>query len=125
MNTFVEVNPMANRVFRSYDDITRATVPEPDSGYRPSEEEERRAFDGYRALDPDESALHAKVMDALRDSGINWQGVAIEVSGKTVAVRGTVDEASDLMRIPQLIREVDGVESVDDRLVVLPGGAAD
>jgi len=125
MNTFVEVNPMANRVFRSYDDITRATVPEPDSGYRPSEEQERRAFEGYRALDADESALHAKVMDALRDSGINWQGVAIEVCGTQVAVRGTVDEASDLMRIPQIIREVDGVEDVDDRLVVLPGGSPD
>jgi osmotically-inducible protein OsmY len=125
MNTFVEVNPMANRVFRTYEDITRATVPEPDSGYRPSEDQERQAFEGYRALDEDESALHARVMDALRDSGINWQGIAIEVSGTEIAVRGTVDEASDLTRLPEIIRNVDGVSSVDDRLVVLPGGAAD
>lgn len=116
---------MANRVFRTYEDITRATVPEPDSSFRPSEDQERQAFEGYRALDADESALHARVMDALRDSGINWQGIAIEVRGTHVAVRGTVDEESELSRIPDLIREVEGVESVEDRLVVLPGGAAD
>ena len=116
---------MANRVFRTYEDITRATVPQPDSSFRPSEDQERQAFEGYRALDEEESALHARVMDALRDSGINWQGVAIDVCGTQIAVRGTVDEASDLMRIPELIRNVDGVSSVDDRLVVLPGGAAD
>lgn len=116
---------MANRVFRTYEDITRATVPEPDSSFRPSEDQERQAFEGYRVLDEEESALHARVMDALRDSGINWQGIAIEVCGTNIAVRGTVDEASDLTRIPELIRAVDGVETVDDRLVVLPGGAAD
>jgi osmotically-inducible protein OsmY len=116
---------MANRVFRTYEDITRATVPEPDSSFRPSEEQERQAFEGYRALDEDESALHARVMDALRDSGLNWQGISIEVEGTRVAVRGTVDDETELNRIPEIIRGVDGVQSVDDRLVVLPGGAAD
>jgi osmotically-inducible protein OsmY len=116
---------MANRVFRTYEDITRATVPQPDSSFRPSEEQERQAFEGYRALDENESALHARVMDALRDSGINWQGIAIEVCDTQIAVRGTVDEASDLTRIPDIIRNVEGVSSVDDRLVVLPGGSAD
>ena len=116
---------MANRVFRTYEDLTRATVPNPDSSFRPSEEQERQAFDGYRALDPDESALHARVMDALRDSGLNWQGIVIEVSGTHIAVRGTVDDDVELTRIPELIRNVEGVESVEDRLVVLPGGSAD
>jgi osmotically-inducible protein OsmY len=116
---------MANRVFRTYEDITRATVPQPDSSFRPSEEQERQAFEGYRALDENESALHARVMDALRDSGINWQGIAIDVCDTQIAVRGTVDEASDLTRIPDIIRNVEGVSSVDDRLVVLPGGSAD
>jgi osmotically-inducible protein OsmY len=116
---------MANRVFRTYEDITRATVPQPDSSFRPSEEQERQAFEGYRALDENESALHARVMDALRDSGINWQGIAIDVCDTQIAVRGTVDEASDLTRIPDISRNVEGVSSVDDRLVVLPGGSAD
>lgn len=116
---------MANRVSRTYDEITRATVPDPDSSMRPSKEQVRDAFEGYRALDADESALHARVMDALRDSGMNWQNISIEVEGKRVAVRGTVDDDDALGRIPDLIRSVPGVESVDDRLVILPGGAAD
>lgn len=116
---------MANRGSRTYDDITRATVPEPDSSMRPSKEQVRDAFSGYRAMDEDESALHARVMDALRDSGINWQAISIEVEGRRVAVRGTVDDDEALCRVPDLIRNVDGVESVNDRLVILPGGAAD
>ena len=110
---------------RSYDDITRRTVVEPDSGFRPTKEQERQAFEGYRAMDADETALHARVMDALRSSGINWQHVTIEVTGDRVDVRGSVDEERDLARVPDVIRRVEGVDSVEDRLVVLPTGAAD
>lgn len=116
---------MANRMSRTYDDITRATVPDPDSSMRPSTDQVRDAFAGYRALDAEESALHARVMDALRDSGMNWQNIAIEVEGGRVAVRGTVDDDEALSRIPDLIRNVEGVDHVDDRLVILPGGSAD
>jgi osmotically-inducible protein OsmY len=116
---------MANRVSQTYDDITRRTVPDPDSSIRPSKDQERQAFEGFRAMDEVESALHARVMDALRDSGINWQHVTIEVERDRVSVRGSVDEDQDLRRIPDLIRGVEGVGEVDDRLVVLPGGAAD
>lgn len=116
---------MANRTSRTYDEITRATVPEPDSSFRPTKDQERQAFEGYRAMDDDEKALHARVMDALRDSGLNWQDVVIEVERDTVSVRGSVDDERDLARIPELIRGVDGVREVVDRLVVVPGGAAD
>jgi osmotically-inducible protein OsmY len=116
---------MANHVSRTYDEITRQTVPDPDSSMRPTKEQERQAFEGYRAMDEDESALHARVMDALRNSGINWQSITIEVEHDRVSVRGTVDDDRDLTRVPELIRGVEGVGSVDDRLVVLPAGAAD
>jgi osmotically-inducible protein OsmY len=116
---------MANRASPTYDDISRRTVPDLDSSMRPTKDQEREAFEGYRAMDEDESALHARVMDALRDSGINWQSITIEVDHDRVSVRGTVDDDRDLSRVPELIRAVDGVGSVDDRLVVLPGGAAD
>jgi osmotically-inducible protein OsmY len=98
---------------------------EPDSGFRPTKEQERQAFEGYRAMDDDEKALHSRVMDALRSSGINWQHVTIEVTGDRVDVRGSVDDDRDLTRIPDVIRGVEGVGSVDDRLVVSPTGAAD
>lgn len=116
---------MAPRDSKTYDDITRKTVIEPDSGFRPTKEQERQAFEGYRAMDDDEKALHARVMDALRGSGLNWQHVTIEVTGDRVDVRGTVDDERDLARVPEIIRGVEGVGSVDDRLVVLPTGAAD
>lgn len=116
---------MANRGSPTYDDITRRTVPEPDSGFRPTPEQERQAFEGYRALDADESALHGRVMDALRDSGLNWQALSIEVERDRVSVRGAVDDERALSRIPEIIRNVDGVAEVVDRLVVLPGGSAD
>lgn len=116
---------MAARGSQTYDEITRRTVPEPDSSFRPTKEQERQAFEGYRAMDDDESALHARVMDALRDSGMNWQNITIEVDRDRVSVRGSVDDDQDLQRIPDLIRSVEGVSAVDDRLVVLPGGAAD
>ncbi|HUS32677.1 MAG TPA: BON domain-containing protein [Kofleriaceae bacterium] len=116
---------MANRVSQTYDDITRRTVPDLDSSTRPSKDQERQAFEGYRAMDEHETALHARVMDALRNSGVNWQGVTVEVERDRVSVRGNVDEDHDLRRIPEIIRGVDGVASVEDRLVVLPGGAAD
>lgn len=116
---------MATRGSQTYDDITRKTVPEPDSSFRPTKDQERQAFEGYRAMDEDESALHARVLDALRDSGMNWQNITIEVDRDRVSVRGSVDDDQELQRIPELIRGVEGVSAVDDRLVVLPGGAAD
>lgn len=116
---------MPNRASKTYDEVTRRTVPEADSGYRPTKDQERQAFEGYRALDEDEASLHARVMDALRESGINWQDITIEIERDKVAVRGTVDDEEDLQRIPDLIRAVEGVGSVDDRLVVLPSGSAD
>jgi len=114
-----------SRTSRSYDEITRATVPEPDSSFRPTKEQERQAFEGYRAMDDDEKALHARVMDALRESGMDWQNISIEVDRDTVSVRGSVEDEQDLARIPELIRGVDGVGEVVDRIVVVPGGAAD
>ena len=116
---------MATRGSQTYDDITRRTVAEPDSSFRPTKDQERQAFEGYRALDDDEKALHARVLDALRNSGANWQGISIEIDHDRVSVRGAVDEERDLTRIPELIRKVEGVGEVIDRLVVLPGGAAD
>ncbi|HSD89651.1 MAG TPA: BON domain-containing protein [Kofleriaceae bacterium] len=116
---------MASHTSRTYDEITRATVPEPDSSFRPTKEQERQAFEGYRAMDDDEKVLHARVMDALRDSGLNWQDIAIEVERDRVSVRGSVEDERDLSRIPELIRGIEGVGDVVDRLVVVPGGAAD
>jgi hypothetical protein len=98
---------------KTYDDITRKTVPEPDSSFRPSPEQVKQAHEGFRALDADEQQLHDRVVAAL--SGVS--GVQVEVDRDRVTLRGQVDAAT-LARVPDLVRSIDGVESVDDQLVV-------
>ena len=98
---------------KSYDEITRKTVPEPDSSFRPSPEQVKQAHEGFRALDADEQQLHARVVATL--AGIS--GVQVEIDSDRVTLRGQVDAAT-LARVPDLVRGVDGVTAVDDQLVV-------
>lgn len=98
---------------RSYDEITRSTVPNPDSSFRPSKEQEQQAREGFRMLDEDEHALHDKVMKAVAGSGID-----IEVTRTNVALRGQVSNSAELTRLEDVVRAVDGVGSVKNDLVV-------
>jgi hypothetical protein len=97
---------------KSYDEITRKTVPEPDSSWRPSPEQVKQAREGFRAMDPDEQQLQARVRVAV------GPGVDVEVDGDRVTLRGQVADAEALRRIPELARGVDGVAQIDDQLVV-------
>ncbi|HEY4242226.1 MAG TPA: BON domain-containing protein [Kofleriaceae bacterium] len=103
---------------KSYDDITRATVPEPDSGFRPTKEQEAQARAGFRALDNDERALQDRVTAALRSLPIETGGVQIEVTGTQVALRGNVAAAASLRTIEDAVSRVPGVETIHDQLVV-------
>ncbi len=98
---------------KSYDDIVRKTVPEPDSSWRPSAEQVKQAYEGFRALDADEQALQARVQSALAGKG----DITVEVERDRVTLRGRVRDPQDLTRIPDLVRGIDGVGSVDDQLV--------
>jgi len=97
---------------KSYDDIVRKTVPEPDSSWRPSADQVKQAYEGFRALDADEQALHARVQSAVAGTG-----ATVEVERDRVILRGKVSQ-QDLTRLPELVRGIDGVGSVDDQLVV-------
>jgi osmotically-inducible protein OsmY len=109
---------MPNKVPRSYDEITRATVPEPDSSFRPTVEQERQAYAGFRALDADEQALFDRVDAALQTSGHDLERVSVEIDRDRVTMRGTVTDATALARILDRVRGVDGVGEVVDRLVI-------
>ncbi len=109
---------MPNRPPRSYEDIVRATVPDPDTSWRPTTAEERRAYEGYRALSPQEQQLHDRVHDALLAAGIDTMPLDIEVDRDRVILRGQVREPPLLDRIPDIVRGVDGVGMVIDQLVV-------
>jgi len=98
---------------RSYDEITRSTVPDPDSSFRPTKEQEQQAKEGFRMLDEDEHALHDRVLAAVSGTGIE-----IEIDRTQVTLRGQVSDSADLTRIEDRVRAVEGVGEVKNDLVV-------
>jgi hypothetical protein len=95
---------------KTYDEINRKTIPNPDSSWRPSPEQVKQAHEGFRAMDADEQQLHARVVAALSGTGVN-----VEVDRDRVRLRGQVDQAT-LASAADTVRGVDGVGSVDDQL---------
>lgn len=111
---------MPNRPPRSYEEIVRATVPDPDSSWRPSIEEEHRAFEGYRAMEPEEQRLCNRVHDALLAAGMDTTKIKIEVDRDRVILRGQVTDQEMLRQVPDIVRDVDGVGALVDQLVIAP-----
>lgn len=105
----------------SYDEITRATVPDPDSSFRPSAEQVKQARAGFRALDADEQALAARVQAALAGSGVAIDRVTIDVERTTVTLGGAVGNATELATLANASRGIDGAEIID-RVVIAPAG---
>ena len=103
----------------TYDEIIRATVPDPDSSFRPSAEQVQQAREGFRALDGDEQALADRVRAALAASGVPSSRVEFDVERSTVTLRGAVADATALVKLGDAVRALDGVELVD-RLVIGP-----
>src|SRR5882672_589127 len=88
---------------RSYDEIVRSTVVDPDSSVRPTREQEQAAREGFRALDADEQALHARVMTALAGAGGAAAGVTVEITGDLVRLRGQVPDAGALQALEDTV----------------------
>ena len=96
---------------RTYDEITARTVPDPDSSYRPTKEEEREAL--ARVDPPRDEVLLAGVRDALRELGAGH--VSVETDGVRVTLHGAVADMATWRRIDERVRAVEGVESIDNR----------
>lgn len=92
----------------TYDEITRRTVPEPDSSFRPPIPHDS----------PDAIPLRKRVIEALRSSG--FFDVGFEVDGERVLLRGEVRDLATRMRIEQLVAMIDGVDRVESTLHVVP-----
>ena len=101
----------------SYEEITRKTVPNPDSSFRPSKEQVAAAFDGTHTRAVDERELHTAVQAALQTHAEGGQ-VSAEVRNDAVELRGQVTRASSLDEIEALVTGVPGVGSVANKLVV-------
>jgi osmotically-inducible protein OsmY len=109
------------RVPRSYDEIVRSTVPDPDSSRRPTARQEALAREGFRAMDEHEHVLHARVVAALEDvlaACDACMAFDVEVDRDTVTLRGSVPDVALMSRIEALVAQVEGVGEVVNRLVV-------
>ena len=100
---------------KTYDDITRKTVPNPDSSFRPSPEQIQQAKDGFRALDADEHALTERARTAVAAIA---SGITVEVTRDRITLRGKVRDTETLARINDAVRDLG---TIDDQLVVDAG----
>jgi osmotically-inducible protein OsmY len=109
------------RAPKTYDEIVRNTVPDPDSSQRPTARQEQLAREGFRKLDPHEQELCVRIVDALEEalrvSNEGW-GFEIEIDRETVTLHGTVRDPATIALIEDTVRDVDGVIDVRNRLVV-------
>ncbi|HEY1549981.1 MAG TPA: BON domain-containing protein [Kofleriaceae bacterium] len=99
---------------KTYDDITRKTVPNPDSSFRPSPEQIQQAKDGFRALDADEQALTERARSAIAPIA---SGITVEVTRDRITLSGTVKDAETLAKISDAVRDLG---TIDDQLVIAP-----
>lgn len=113
------------RTATSYDDILRATVPNPDSSFRPSREEEEMSRHRFGA--PTEHRPHIasrEELDLLRrvrvalaaDNTIELSDVEVDVDGSQIILLGTVPGPATRVRIEDIVASVHGVELVDNQL---------
>ncbi|MEO8701012.1 MAG: BON domain-containing protein [Kofleriaceae bacterium] len=108
---------------RSYDDIVRSTVPDPDGSFRPTPKQVGEAGEEFR----EERAL-AQMTDSERETYARLatvlladsDGIGFEVENGRVTLYGTVRDAGEIEALEQRARGVAGVADVTNRLVVAP-----
>lgn len=106
--------PGATRPPQTYDEITARTVPDPDSSYRPTREQEREAFS--RVEPPPDDALAARIREALIVLGDDLLSrLSVEIDSARVIVRGPVPDIETWRRLDDHLRAVEGVQSLDNR----------
>lgn len=109
---------MTTRIPRSYDEITRHTVPDPDSSFRPSREQEAAALLGG-SMSPEEAELFTRIHEAfLQAPDVAVTGVVVDVDRTHVVLRGRVLDVASVQRLEDIAESVEGVTKVDNFLVV-------
>jgi osmotically-inducible protein OsmY len=115
------------RVAKSYDEIARNTVRNPDTSFRPSQEEEQLARHRFgqptehrlHALSARESELLERVERALvADVNLDLEGVSVDIDDEEVVLTGRVPGPATAIRVQEIAGAVLGVRSVDNQLVV-------
>jgi hypothetical protein len=117
---------MPKRPPRSYDEISRHTVANPDLSYRPTQEEEQLSRHRFgpetehrpHPLGERERALLERVRAAVFvDATLDISGVTIDVDDDEVVLVGTVPGPATALRIQEIAGSVHGVRTVDNQLV--------
>jgi osmotically-inducible protein OsmY len=103
---------------RSYEEIVRQTVVDPDSSARPTLEQEQAGREGFRALDADERALQERVLGSLKTSGVDIFSVTVEITRSLVTLRGRVTDSGMLSLLEDAVARVPGVDTVHNLVVV-------
>jgi osmotically-inducible protein OsmY len=112
------MSPKIGEKPKSYEDIVRKTVVDPDSSARPTVGQERAAREGYRALDPEETELQERLLRVLASAGPSMAGVTVEVVRNLVTLRGRVATAAALHTLEDIVARVPGVDTVHDQVVI-------
>jgi len=102
---------------KSYEDIVRQTVVEPDSSARPTKAQELAAREGFRALDGDEAGLQQRVVQALSTVG-GLSAVHVEVARNLVTLRGSVAAPGMLRTLEDIVAAVPGVDTIHEQVVI-------
>ena len=111
----------------SYDEIVRRTVPEPNSGFRPSIEEEHlsrhragKAADHVpHAPTDEERETLARVVAILEaDRAIDLSEVRLSMDGRELVIKGRVPGPATSARIEDVAGSVRGVDRIDNQLAV-------
>jgi hypothetical protein len=106
---------------RTYDEIIRTTVPDPDGSIRPSAAQRAEAPVEHRderrraQATPDEQRIRTQ-LDALIDPSLG--DFIYEVDAATVTLEGVVHTAAASVHLENLARSIAGVSAVQNRLVV-------
>ncbi|HEU0033350.1 MAG TPA: BON domain-containing protein [Kofleriaceae bacterium] len=101
----------------------RATVPDPDSSFRPTHEQEAESGEEFRSgrmaaqMTADEQELYARVASVLLGEE-SLGDIGFEVDRDRLILHGSVRDAAALRRIERLVEDIDGVRSIDNRIVV-------
>jgi osmotically-inducible protein OsmY len=111
----------------SYDEIVRRTVPQPDSSFRSTIDEQHlsrhragAAADhiAHEATDDERTTL-AKVRETLdADPSIDLSHVILMMDGRELVIKGDVPGPATSARIEDVAGHVDGVDRIDNQLAI-------
>jgi osmotically-inducible protein OsmY len=111
----------------SYDEIVRRTVPQPDSSFRSTIDEEHlsrhragKAADHVPHEPTDgERATLARVCAVLEaDHAIDLTNVRLTMDGRELVIKGNVPGPATSARIEDVAGHVDGVDRIDNQLAI-------